>query len=221
MKVGTDGVLLGAWAPCEGATRILDAGTGTGLIALMLAQRQPDASIVAIDIDEASWREAADNFSASPWSNRFSAHHCSLQQFASRSNDTFDLIVSNPPYFSRSLPAKNPKRTLSRHNDLLGASDLILAAKELMTQGGTLALILPVSEYASFFEIAELKGLYEHRKMVVYPVPGKPAHRIMSCWGLAPAAVCTNESLIIEEGGRHQYSAEYLALTRAFYLNIF
>lgn len=218
MKVGTDGVLLGAWVPCEGASRILDVGTGTGLIALMLAQRHPEVSITAIDIDEASWREAADNFSASPWSRRLLAVHCSLQQYVMSEAGKFDLIVSNPPYFSRSLPAKNPKRTLARHDDLLGASDLIMAAKDLLSQGGILALILPVREYSAFSETAVSNGLHEHHKMMVHPVPDKPAHRIMSCWGLAPAAACTLESLIIEEGGRHQYSAEYLALTRGFYL---
>ncbi len=220
MKVGTDGVLLGAWVPVDGVSSILDVGTGTGLIALMLAQRQPNATITAIDLDEASWQEASGNFSASPWSNRLLAIHCSLQQFGLHTAEKFDLVVSNPPYFSRSLPAKTPNRTLARHNEMLGVSDLIVAAKDLLTQAGTLALILPVNEYTSFSKTARLKGLFEHRKMIVYPVPGKPAHRILSCWGLIPAAACINETLVIEDRGRHQYSADYVLLTCDFYLHM-
>lgn len=218
MKVGTDGVLLGAWVPLDGAASILDVGTGTGLIALMLAQRQPEATITAIDIDEASWREASVNFSASPWSSRLLAVHCSLQQYVMSEAGKFDLIVSNPPYFSRSLVSSAPERTLARHDHKLGVADLISAAKRLLSHNGTMALILPVNEHDSFSKTARLKGLYEHRTMLVYPVPGKPAHRIMSCWGLIPAATCLHETMVIEDRGRHQYSADYVALTRWFYL---
>ncbi len=220
MKVGTDGVLLGAWTPVEHAMTILDVGTGTGLIALMLAQRQPNAAITGIDIDETSCLEAAENFAASLWSRQLKAVHISMQQFALQTTEKFDLIVSNPPYFNRSLPAQTPGRTLARHNDSLGPADIILAAKRLLTHAGTLALILPVSEFESFGVIAWECGLYEHRKMTVSPVPGKPAHRIMSCWGLTPVEACIAETLTIEEAGRHQYSSDYVALTQDFYLNM-
>jgi tRNA1Val (adenine37-N6)-methyltransferase len=222
MKVGTDGVLLGAWVPVEGASRILDAGTGTGLIALMLAQRQPEAVITGIDVDEGSCSDASLNFENSPWRQRLEVVHTSLQEFALQKacENTFDLIVSNPPYFNRSLPAQTPGRTLARHNDTLGPADIIVAAKRLLRPAGKLALILPVSEYVSFGSMAKESGMYEHRKMAVSPVPSKPAHRIMSCWGLAPAETCLAEELTIEEAERHQYTADYVALTRDFYLNM-
>jgi len=142
-----------------------------------------------------------------------------LQQFALQTTEKFDLIVSNPPYFNRSLPAQTPGRNLARHNDTLGPADIILAAKQLLTDAGTLALILPVSEYESFGAIARERGLYEHRKMTVSPVPGKPVHRIMSCWRLTAFETCITETLTIEEAGRHKYSADYVALTRGYYLN--
>ncbi len=219
MKVGTDGVLLGAWTPVEHAMTILDVGTGTGLIALMLAQRQPEAVITAIDIEAAACEEAAANFKASSWSQRLAVILSSLQAFSLTTATKFDLIVSNPPYFSRSLQAPCERRTNARHDETLNVSDLIHCSKRLLNDKGHLAVILPVIQYEKFLMIASEQGFYEKRNMKVHPNPDKPVKRIMTMWGLDPQEATSSEHLVIEDTGRHQYTAAYMALTRDFYLN--
>jgi tRNA1Val (adenine37-N6)-methyltransferase len=219
MKVGTDGVLLGAWVPVDGIRTILDVGTGTGLIALMLAQRQPEAEITAIDIDTVACGEATENFNASPWDHRLTVLHTSVQDFSNTSDYKFDLLVSNPPYFSQSLQAPCDRRSKARHDDSLSIPELLSGSKRLLNETGNLALILPVSQYEKLSLAAREHGLFERRRLLVYPNPGKPAKRTLSLWGLDLQEPNLEEHLTIECGGRHQYTADYLALTRDFYLN--
>lgn len=138
MKVGTDGVLLGAWA--QGGKRILDIGTGTGILALMMAQRFPDASITAIDIDNDAFRQAEENIANSPFADRINVVHSSLQNFP---NEMFDCIVSNPPFFEDSLLCPDEQRSLARHTASLSFRELILCSSQLLTDNGVMSMIVP------------------------------------------------------------------------------
>ncbi len=218
MKVGTDGVLLGAWTPISGKEEhILDIGTGCGVIALMLAQRTCNATITAIDIDQSSIDQAAANFSASPWSERMQARNISIQTLRHTSTQRFDLIVSNPPFFINSLPNPRQERMQARHACMLPHIELLLAGTELLTQDGQLALILPVSEGMRFIEQARNGGLFLTHQTTVYPTPESAAKRLLLCFSRNPAKRAES-SLVIETAGRHVYSEEYKQLTRDFYL---
>jgi tRNA1Val (adenine37-N6)-methyltransferase len=161
MRLGTDSVLLGAWAPLHpGDTRVLDIGTGTGVVALMIAQRlcsHGNISIDAIDIDLPSVEEAAHNFAISPWSGALRAIHTPLQEFLPE--EKYDLIVSNPPYFVDSLKAPSKRRSQTRHTDTLPHGDLIASAFSLLRAGGRMVVILPREEGEAFIRNAELFGV--------------------------------------------------------------
>jgi tRNA1Val (adenine37-N6)-methyltransferase len=164
MKVGTDAVLLGAMAtPKAIPARILDIGTGCGILALMMAQRFGNASVDAIDIDAATITVAQSNFRRSPWSNRLQARNFSLQQFAERNAEhpskRYDLIVSNPPYFTNSLRNEDPRRRLARHDDNLTLETLFQEASKLMVPSGTMAVILPADAAGRAASAAEMYGL--------------------------------------------------------------
>ena len=215
MKVGTDGVLLGAGAGiCPDNHRALDVGTGTGLIALMLAQRSAGMTILGIDIDEAAAGEAAANFAASLWANRLAALPISLQSFISESeapaSRTFDLIVSNPPFFSASLKAPETRRRAARHDDTLPPTELIAAARRLLAPSGRLAVIYPPEEARSFVMEAEAAGLYLSRLTKVISVAGQPPKRHLMEFTRIAALPAFNELVI--------GSPEYLSLTGEFYL---
>ena len=229
MKVGTDGVLLGAWAPVnlrldDLRFTILDVGTGCGLIALMLAQRCNEAQIDAIDIDEASCNQAGDNFAASPWAERLHVAHCSLQDWQMRKCENeemgkcYDLIVSNPPYFVRSLKAPDAARCAARHNDTLPFNELIAASARLLKPNGTLALIVPCEAETELQALAAAQGLQCIRRCYVHPKPERPAKRVMIEWTNGEwTNGRTDERLTLEDvhGAR---SAEYQQLTKDFYL---
>jgi tRNA1Val (adenine37-N6)-methyltransferase len=218
MKVGTDGVLLGAWARVDGALNILDVGSGTGLIALMLAQRAPDALIHALDIDFDAFSQAQENVKASKFSERISLFHTSLQAF--QSNQKYDIIASNPPYFSRAFKPKDESRAKARHTDSLSLKELFFVSKDLLAEDGTLSIIIPSDNYSEAMEEANQHGFSMKRLCRVYPKPQKPEKRIMAEFLKGPAKTGPmDESLIIEEEGRHQYSEAYKALTKDFYLN--
>lgn len=222
MKVGTDGVLLGAWAPVEGCSSLLDVGTGTGLIALMLAQRCSAFSsalhIDAIDIDEGAARQARFNAEASPYKDVLTVHSASLQSFAAQTERRYDLIVSNPPYFEDSLKCPNTHRTTARHNDTLPLSALIEECCPLLAPGGHMAVILPFSHLQELQSLAVANGLYFTKTTYVIPVPGKMPKRILAALCNTPRREETDRLVI--EIARHQYTPEYIALTSDFYLNM-
>ena len=217
MKVGTDGVLLGAWAGCEHPARILDVGTGTGLIALMLAQRFPDASVDAIEIDPSAANQAGENFSHSPWPGRLSVRQLSLQAFAESHPDRYSLIVSNPPWFSHSLKASTLGRNLARHDDNLSAKELLDCSRQLILPEGWLCLILPATDADRFIRMAEEFSFFPRRILYVRPVPGRPLSRVLLNLARTPGKAETHE-IVIESAGRHVYSDDYKKLTRDFYL---
>lgn len=213
MKVGTDGVLLGAWAPLGEAVEILDAGTGTGIIALMLAQRSAGgAHVTAIDIDPAAVEEAADNFRNSPWDGILDAECVSFQEFSGRAgNDArFDLIVSNPPFFSASLKAPDERRSAARHTDTLGSALIIEGSLRLLAPQGRLAIILPVAEGMDFVAEAEPAGLHLIRMCRVSTKSGKPAKRLLIEFSREATAPVFEELALDSEAFR--------TLTAEFYL---
>lgn len=218
MKVGTDGVLLGAWTPVDHQPqRILDVGAGTGLVALMLAQRTDDSMIDAVEIDDLACVDADTNFQESPWSNRLNLYNTSLQSFAEKSEYSYDLIVSNPPYFSGSLKNPNQRKAAARHNGGLSQEELVSCILKLLSKQGRFSLILPVSDYDNFRLKAARAGLFESQRLEVSPNPGKPVKRVISEWTRSAVSVPNIERIDIEES-RHKYTSGFKNIVSGFYL---
>jgi len=214
MKVGTDGALLGAWSDVSKANNILDIGTGTAIIAMMVAQRNSTAAITAIEIDEKALIDANFNVENCPWTNRIKIIQSSLQEFTPTLK--FDSIISNPPFFENSLKSNSRSKIKARHTDSLHYSDILNFASIHLSNIGVLHLILPVENAKKCIETAIEGGFYLKRICKVHPVPNKNAHRFV--FELTKNATLTiSESLIIETGKRHDYSLDYIALTKAFY----
>ena len=208
MKVGTDGVLLGAWAPS--GSRILDVGTGSGLIARMLMQRCPEAEVEGIDIDEAAVAQAKEN--------GVRAFQARLQDWKSDIGDCYDLIVSNPPYFQNSLKNPDRGRELARHTDSLGYEELIAHSARLLKEEGLLALILPAEAEEEIRNLAARYSLFPTHITRVYSKETKPARRVILAFSRKNSIVgLIEDSLVLEDekGGR---SAAYSKLCEEFYL---
>ncbi len=218
MKVGIDGVLLGAWADVYGATSILDIGAGSGLISLMLAQRS-DANIDAIDIDEGAVQQSGINFSNSPWSLRLNIVQITLQEFAQSAAKKYDFIVSNPPYFVNSLKTPDTQRTTARHAETLSHEELIICSEKLLSKTGRIALILPVDEGYKCIEFAKTIGLYCSKLVKVFPKPNAQVKRLLIELSFDVKKTTVSE-ITIESEVRHSYSADFTALARDFYLNL-
>lgn len=217
MKVGTDGVLLGAWTSVQDASRILDIGTGTGLVALMLAQRSLEEShIVALEIDEAAVIQAKENIFRSPWKDRIEVLQKDFCFF--HSSDKFDVIVSNPPYFIDSLACLDQQRNLARHNDSLTYEELLKGVAGLLTNEGRFTVVIPTDVVDKVKLLAMNYGMYAVRQLNVMTKPGGIPKRTFICFSFKKQE-CLTEALIIELS-RHQYSKEYINLTREYYLNM-
>lgn len=219
MKVGTDGVLLGAWAGTEGCNRILDIGTGTGLIALMLAQRSK-ADIDAIDIDAEACLQAEENAEASPFAGRIHVIHSALADFASVATRKYDLIVSNPPYFADSLKCPDGQRSMARHTDTLPLDKLLHDSRALLAPGGRLALILPYDRKEYLTECIRKENLFPSKEISVIPVPDAQPKRILIELTAEPSASPMLTGRLTIEIARHQYTDEYIRLTKDFYLKM-
>jgi tRNA1Val (adenine37-N6)-methyltransferase len=217
MKVGTDGVLLGAWANTDKVARILDIGTGTGLIALMLAQRSA-AAIDAIEIDENAFVQATENGRNSPWSDRLRFIHSSFAEFIEKSNGFYELVISNPPYHKETIESPHMGRRLARHASNLHYSEIIEKSSAIISQNGKIALVLPYNEESQAIKIAIQIKLHCSRVTRIIPAPGKNPSRSLIEFTKEKASY-SESSIIIEEEGRHKYSFDYKELTREFYLN--
>lgn len=213
MKVGTDGVLLGAWADCEGAKNILDIGTGTGVIALQMAQRNPEAQVCAVEIDETAAHRARANFDLSPWAERLTVEQTAVQEF--EPSEKFDLIVSNPPYFVDSLLPPDAKRSTARHTHDLTFEELDNAVARLLSGNGKFALILPVTEFEKYLALTQLHLVH---RCDVCPVEGGAVKRIMGEFAKQKPTTIKHETIAIERGRRGDYTDDYRALTKDFYL---
>lgn len=219
MKVGTDGVLLGAWCSVEDAASVLDIGTGTGLVSLMVAQRST-ADIVAVELDESAACQAGENVAESPWKDRIEVVCSAIQAYASQSGRRFDRIVSNPPYFQDSLKSPKEGRSLARHTDSLSYEELVKAVVSLLNPGGLFSVIVPTTEFADMERCASVVGLHCVRRTDVLPTPTVLSKRVLAEFSMEEDKETKCDALIIEESGRHQYSSDYIALTRDFYLKM-
>jgi tRNA1Val (adenine37-N6)-methyltransferase len=220
MKIGTDGVLLGAWVPIDTSPNsILDIGTGTGIIALMLAQRCDAHQIDALEIDENAYEQAVDNFESSPWSDRLFCFHAGLDEFVEEPEDEYDLIVSNPPFYVEDYRSDNAQRDLARFADAMPFEDLIEAAALLLSENGIFSVIIPFKEEASFIALAEEYELYPIKITRVKGTPTTEIKRSLLAFKRFELPVLLAEELIIETA-RHQYTPEYIELTEDFYLKM-
>ncbi|MFK7948230.1 MAG: tRNA1(Val) (adenine(37)-N6)-methyltransferase [Saprospiraceae bacterium] len=225
MKVGTDGVLLGAWADVNDAKRILDIGTGTGLIALMMAQRNAEALIDAVEIDNNAYEEAKHNFEISKWSNRLNIFHNSIQDFSKNTANKYDFIISNPPYFINSTKSDKAQKNQVRHTDSLSFNELLNAVKQLLTNDGKFCLVLPYTEGEQFYHLvtevsgqAKAKQLYCTKKVMVKGRDFKPVERLLMEFSRKKKLYEENNLLIQNSPKRHDYTEDYINLTKRFYL---
>ena len=220
MKIGTDGVLLGAWTPIENNPfSILDIGTGTGIIALMLAQRSKAEQIDALEIDEDAYEQAVDNFENSPWSDRLFCFHAGLDEFVEEPEDEYDLIVSNPPFYTEDYKSGTEQRDLARFADAMPFEDLIEAAALLLSENGVFSVIIPYKEEENFVALANEFDLFP---LKITRVKGTPTSEIKRSL-LAFSRNKINEFPVAEltiETARHIYTPEYIALTKDFYLKM-
>jgi tRNA1Val (adenine37-N6)-methyltransferase len=217
MKVGTDAVLLGAWVNIKGVKRILDVGTGCGIISLMLAQRtEEDVTIEGIEIEEQSAIQAQENLEKTSWCDRVLFHHCSLQHF--RSSFKYDLIVSNPPYFNNSQLPPKAHRAKARHTDSLTHQELLNHSIRFLKVKGRLAVILPFEEGKLFVSLAKEVGLYLNRQLIFYSRKGKPQERWLFEFSFIPTILAVEYLVLYGDG--EAWSSEYKSLTKAFYLKL-
>lgn len=221
MKVGTDAVLLGAWAPISHAPdSILDIGSGTGVIALILAQRSPANLIDAVEIEDQAYIQSVENFENSPWADRLFCYHADFVEFYSEMDEKYELIVSNPPYFEQpngTIPTTD-QRQKARFTSSLAFDSLLKGAAKLLAKTGKFALILPFSQEQTILELAEKQGLHLQKLTRVKGHANSSIKRSLMAFGFDQTNV-TPQELIVEES-RHQYTPAYRDLTKAFYLNM-
>jgi tRNA1Val (adenine37-N6)-methyltransferase len=219
MKVGTDGVLLGAWASLPGpGNRVLDVGTGTGLIALMIAQRSKNAAVDALEIDPSSARQAKENFQHSPWKEKIRCIPSSFQDYSLQCKSRYDLIICNPPFFSRSSKTPSRQKNLARHDESLNLEDFLKCSVSLMKEKAVISLILPYQKEAVAMDLVMEHQLHCNRLTRVIPAPGKPTHRVLMEFSHTPGNPI-EEVLTIETEKRHVYSDQFKSLVKEFYLN--
>jgi len=229
MKVGTDGVLLGAWAPVDhNPFSVLDIGAGTGILSLMLAQRSPAEQIDAVEIDENAYEQCVENFEASNWSDRLFCFHAGLDEFMEEPEDDpsdselaqqYDLIISNPPFYTEDYKTDSEQRDLARFQDAMPFEELIEAAQWLLSENGVFAVIIPFKEEERFIALAHSFNLHPFKITRVKGTPAAEIKRSLMAFSFDQNKTMVTEELIIETA-RHQYTEEYIALTRDFYLKM-
>ena len=218
MKVGTDGVLLGAWSDTTGAANILDIGTGTGLIAIMLAQRAASSAFIhAVEIDDEACEQAAGNMRRSPWTDRLTCFHTSIQDFAKQSRQHYDLIVSNPPFFSGGTFSNSQDKNSVRHTIKLPHGDLLSAVRSLLSPTGKFCVILPQMEGLRFREMAGNYGIFCSEMVEVHPKADKPTERLLLRFELQKKAREESQLVICESDDANDWTTEYRQLTGCYY----
>ena len=222
MKIGTDGVLLGAWTPIiNNPYNILDIGAGTGIISLMLAQRSFSEQIDAIEIEENAYEECVDNFENSPWADRLYCYHAGLDEFVAEIEEIeekYDIIVSNPPFYSEDYKTDNASRDLARFTDALPFDELIEAAYLLLSENGIFAVIIPFKEEEKFIALAKDFELHPFKITRVKGTPTTEIKRSLLAFTRIEQTPIIDELVI--ETARHQYTPEYIELTKDFYLKM-
>lgn len=224
MKVGTDGILLGAWAKLPKNAQILDIGTGTGLLALMLAQRSQSSNpfsntfIDAVEIDHDAYQQAKENIESSPWRDRINIDHTSIQDWAIACSQQYDLIISNPPFFENAFKPLQNSRNIARHSDSLSQTGILQIASQLLKPNGHLAVIYPTDLANNFLAKAQSFNLFCDRQVHVKPTPQSPVKRILL--ELSPTQYPAQATMLTIEERKHLYTQDYIALVKDFYLNL-
>jgi tRNA1Val (adenine37-N6)-methyltransferase len=217
MKVGTDGVLLGAWVDVSGVRNALDIGAGSGIIAIMLGQRAPEAHIHAVEIEREAFDQAQANMQQAPWSDRLAIFHTAIQNYAAQHNGKYDLIVSNPPFFSGGTFSHQADRNSVRHTVKLPHGDLLAAVRTLLHDEGRFGVVLPYIEGLRFQELARSYKLYASKILEVRPKQAKPVERLLMQFEKQEREPQLDE-LVIQHDGPNEWTEAYQALTGAFYL---
>ncbi|MCL5126786.1 tRNA1(Val) (adenine(37)-N6)-methyltransferase [Algibacter sp. L4_22] len=219
MKIGTDGVLLGAWTNLEPNTfAILDIGAGTGVLGLMLAQRSNAEVIDAIEIDDDAYEQCVDNFEHSPWGDRLFCYHASLEEFADEIDDDYDVIICNPPFYAEDYKTENDSRDLARFQDAMPFNHLLESVSILLSPEGTFNVIIPFNEEEKFIALAKNVLLFPNKICRVKGNTETDVKRSMLTFSFRESEI-TIEELIIETK-RHQYTQDYINLTKDFYLKM-
>lgn len=218
MKVGTDAVLLGAWTQIHPTNYTLDVGTGCGIIPLMLAQRGAE-KIDAVELHEASAKEAKENFAASQWRDHLTVFHQNITEFGANQPSQYDLIVSNPPFFTSLFKTRQPDRKLARHTDSLSFENLLDTVIRLLKPTGRFSLVLPMDESQQFLRMAYLKGFTESRRLLIIPVEGRSPNRINMELVRQPTPTLETENFTIRslDGS---FTNQYNTLLKDFYLGL-
>ena len=219
MKIGTDGVLLGAWTSVINQPfSILDIGAGTGIIALMLAQRSFAELIDAIEIDDDAYEQCVENFENSSWNDRLFCYHASLKEFVDEIDIKYDLIVSNPPFYSDDVKSENEQRDLARFQDALPFEHLIESISKLLSETGTFSIIIPFKEEDHIINLASKVNLFPNRILHVKGNTSSEIKRSLMQFSFAKNEIKIDELII--ETARHQYTPDYINLTKDFYLKM-
>jgi tRNA1Val (adenine37-N6)-methyltransferase len=219
MKIGTDAVLLGAWASLKNNPfSVLDIGAGTGVLGLMLAQRSNAETIDALEIDNDAYEECIENFENSSWSDRLFCYHASLIEFAEEIEDDYDLIICNPPFYSEDYKTDNEARDLARFNDAMPFKHLIYAVANLLSGSGIFSVVIPFKEEAKFKDLASQVGLFLNRSLHIKGNPDTETKRSLLEFSFKESKIKTSKLII--ETARHKYTEDYINLTKDFYLKM-
>ena len=219
MKIGTDAVLLGAWTCIDqNPNSILDIGAGTGILAIMLAQRSSAELIDAIEIDDQAFEQCVDNFENAPWNDRLFCYHASLDAFVDEIEYQYELIISNPPYYSEDYKTDNEQRDLARFTDALPAEHLLASVSKLLSKNGLFSVIIPFKDEKNFIAFASNYGLFVNRICHVKGHSNAVIKRSLLEFSFHDTELVTEELVIETE--RHEYTKEYINLTKDFYLKM-
>ena len=219
MKVGTDAVLLGAWSALDHMPNtILDIGSGTGILALIMAQRSTAELIDALEIDADAYEQCVYNFETSDWGDRLFCYHASLDEFVGEIEDTYDLIISNPPFYTDHFKSRNEARNKARFEDALPFEELLTSVSKLLSVTGQLNVIIPFSEEINFISLAKNVDLYPIRILRVRGQEESPVKRSLISFTFQENKIKVSELTI--EITRHHYTNDYINLTKDFYLKL-
>ncbi|GAL88283.1 tRNA1(Val) (adenine(37)-N6)-methyltransferase [Jejuia pallidilutea] len=219
MKIGTDGVLLGAWTSVEhNPSNILDIGAGTGILSLMMAQRSNAEQIEAIEIDDDAFEQCAENFENSPWNDRLFCFHASLLEYIEAVDEKFDLIICNPPFYSEDYKTNDASRDLARFSDAMPMEHIIFAVINFLSKKGKFSIVVPFKEEGKYIEEASLIHLFPNRILRVKGNPTSNIKRSLIEFSYQKSDAVIRELVI--ENQRHQYTQDYINLTKDFYLKM-
>ena len=217
-KVGTDACILAAAVNQEDVLNVLEIGSGTGVISLMIAQRNSNAKITAIEIQESAYQLSKTNFAQSPWNDRLNVLHVSWDKYVNSQIQEYDLIISNPPYFTNSLQNNIEHKRIARHDALLPLADIINSGKKILSPNGKIALILPMSRRLNFLKLLELANLFEHRFIEIHPIPNSKANRFISEIGFSQINPLATKLIVYSD--LNKLSNETATILKPFYLHL-